>query len=63
MIDNAKINVTAIKLINDTLGCIYEYCDKENDNTRLVTLGEVSGICALAEKLTEELTKEVTEDE
>lgn len=55
--NESKIYEIAVKLISDTIGCIYEYCEDESDNTRLVTLGEVSGICALAEKLTEEMQR------
>lgn len=66
-IDEACINHTALRLINEIVGCPYEYAeqDKNADHCRLMTLGEVRGVLEMTEAMKKVLSveQEGAEDE
>lgn len=49
-IDEASINHNALKLIDEIISCPFDYCEDtpEQDHMRLLTLGEISGVIAMA---------------
>lgn len=51
--NESQIDECAMQAISDIIGNVYEYSDddKDTDNMRLITLGEVTGIVKLAESL------------
>jgi len=50
-IDESCINHNALRLIADAVSELYEYADDSGDmdNLRLVALGEIRGICQMAD--------------
>ena len=52
-IDEAYINHTALRLINESVGCPYEYSDQDEtaDHCRLMTIGAVRGVLDMAEAM------------
>lgn len=52
-IDEACVNHNALRLINEIVGCPYEYGDQDEsaDHLRLLTLGEVRGVLDMAEAM------------
>ena len=52
-IDEACINHTALRVINEIVGNPYEYGDQDEsaDHVRLMTLGAVSGVLDMAEAM------------
>lgn len=62
-IDEACINHNAVRLINEIVGCPYEYAeqDKNADYFRLLTIGAVRGVIEMAEAMKKVLKGE--EDE
>jgi hypothetical protein len=56
-LDESQINYSAMQVISETIGCIYDYSDREEnfDNYRVAALGEISGIIKLADRLKEVL--------
>ena len=58
-IDEAYINHTALRLINESVGCPYEYSDQDEsvDHLRLMTIGEVRGVLDMAEAMKEVLSE------
>ena len=53
-LDEANIADVTNKLIDEICGNIYEYCDtEEGDRMRIATLGEISGVIKLSERLIE----------
>lgn len=56
-IDESCINHNALRLINEEVSELFEYCTEKpnDDHIRLVTLGEIRGMCLLADALKEAL--------
>ena len=56
-IDESCINHNALRMISESVSELYDYTDskEEFDNIRLAVLGEIRGICTLAETLKEVL--------
>ena len=52
-----NINYNALRLIKEEIGCPYEYCDEDNnqDHMRLISLGFVQGVIAMADAMKEVL--------
>ena len=59
-IDEACINHNAVRLINEIVGCPYEYAeqDKNADHCRLMTIGAVRGVLDMAEEMKKALSVE-----
>ena len=51
--NESQIDECAMQVISDIIGNVFDYSDenKDMDNMRLVTLGEVTGVVMLAESL------------
>ena len=58
-IDEAYINHTALRLINEIVGIPYEYGDQDEstDHLRLLTLGEVRGVLEMTEAMKKVLSE------
>ncbi len=58
-IDEACINDNALKLIEGELATPFEYTDEDEnlDHTRILTLGEITGIILMANQMKEVLKK------
>jgi len=56
-IDEACINDNALKLIEGELATPFEYTDEDEnqDRTRIITLGEITGIILMANQMKEVL--------
>ena len=56
------INHNALRLIEAELGCLYDYSDQDEnlDHTRLLTLGYINGVIAMANEMKEELKDDRT---
>lgn len=56
-IDEACINHNALLLIGEMVSGLYDYTDTEPslDHTRVATLGEIRGICRMADVMKEVL--------
>ncbi len=56
-IDEACINHNALKLIEEELASPYDYLDQDEnqDRTRIITLGEITGIILMANQMKEVL--------
>lgn len=55
-VDENDINRNALKLISELTECIYEgKCNEEDYGCLAMTIGEIAGICELAEVLNEVL--------
>ena len=56
-IDEACINHNALRCISEEIGSPYEYAEEDatSDHIRLITLGYVNGVLALADALKEVL--------
>lgn len=56
-LDESQINYSAMQIISETIGNVFEYCDhtEDCDALRLATLGEIAGIINLADRLKEVL--------
>lgn len=56
-IDESCINHNALRMISEMVSELYEFTDRKEDfeNMRIATLGEIRGICVLAETLKEVL--------
>lgn len=53
VITEADVDRAAMSVIEEFLGCIFDYCDSDDgsDHARLVTLGEINGAIYLANKI------------
>lgn len=56
-IDEACINHNVVRLVDEMTSELYEFTDKSDnmDNMRVATLGEIRGMCQLANALKEVL--------
>lgn len=56
-IDESNINHNAVRLIGQMVSELYEYTDSDADmeNMRIATLGEIRGICQMADAMKEVL--------
>lgn len=56
-IDDACINHNVVRLVDEMTSSLYEYADEtsNDDHMRIATLGEIRGICDLANALKEAL--------
>lgn len=56
-IDESCINHNAVRLIGEMISELYEFTDKDEnmENMRIATLGEIRGICQMAEFMKEVL--------
>lgn len=56
-IDESCINHNALRLISETVSELYEFTEDttSDDNMRIATMGEIRGICQLADTLKEAL--------
>ena len=56
-LDESQINYSAMQEIKETLGNVFEYCDRQDDcdSMRIATLGMIGGIINLADRLKEVL--------
>lgn len=56
-IDEACINHNVVRLVDEMVSELYEFTDKSDsmDNMRVATLGEIRGMCQLANALKEVL--------
>ena len=56
-IDEASINHNAVRLIRELVSCRYDMIFKDDDRTErgnaLMTIGEIAGVCEMAEALKE----------
>lgn len=50
-IDEECINHNLVRVIDDIIGCPYEYGDGDSDHMRIMTLGAIRGELDLAEEL------------
>ena len=50
-IDEECINHNLVRVIDDIIGCPYEYADGDGDHMRIMTLGEIRGALDLADEL------------
>lgn len=59
-IDEACINHTALRLINEIVGIPYEYGDQDEtaDHCRLMTIGAVRGVLDMAAAMKEVLSED-----
>lgn len=56
-IDEGCINHNAVRLIGEMVSELYEFTDDDGDleHTRIATLGEIRGICQMADAMKEVL--------
>lgn len=56
-IDESCINHNALRLIGEMVSELYEFTDKDEsmENMRIATLGEIRGICQMADAMKEVL--------
>ena len=52
-IDESCINYNAMRLISDMVSELYEFCDADDnmERMRIATLGEIRGICQMADEM------------
>lgn len=56
-IDYSNIDYNAVRLIGEMVSELYEFTDKDEsmENMRIATLGEIRGICQMADAMKEAL--------